>query len=196
MAVPAAAVDLGEGRIWRSGGQPHREHYMKTALMVIAPELFRDEEYALPKGVFESHGMHVVTASTRAGVCRGKLGMTATAEVSLADASAQEWDAVVFIGGGGASVFFDDVIAHRLARDTLGRGAVLAAICIAPSTLARAGLLDGVRATAFPSQREDLIAHGASWDDGPVVVDGGIVTANGPEAAETFGQVIVGLLGQ
>jgi protease I len=169
---------------------------MKTALMVIAPEIFRDEEYALPKRVFESHGISVVTASTRAGVCRGKLGMTAIAEVSLADAAAQVWDAVVFIGGGGASVFFDDETAHGLAQDTLRRGAVLAAICIAPSTLARTGLLDGVRATAFPSQREDLVTHGASWDDGPVVVDGGIVTANGPEAAEAFGQTIVGLLGQ
>lgn len=167
---------------------------MSRVLMIIAPETFRDEEYADPKRVLESRGHEVVTASTRIGPATGKLGLVAVADVALSEAADQQWDAVVFVGGGGATVFFDDPIAHRLATETLARDAVLAAICIAPSTIARAGLLSGIRATAFPSQREDLIAHGAVWTGDDVTVDGRIVTSNGPTPAVAFGNAIADLL--
>lgn len=167
---------------------------MKTALLVIAQEIFRDEEYAEPKRVLESAGMTVVTASVSAGQATGKLGMRAEAGMSVHDALEGDWDAVAFIGGAGAAVFFDDPEAHLLARQTVRSGAVLGAICIAPSTLARAGLLDGVRATAFPSQEADLRAHGAVWTADPVAIDGTIVTANGPQSAEQFGVSIAQLL--
>lgn len=168
---------------------------MKRVLMVIAQEMFRDEEYAAPKEVLEARGARVTTASRVAGACHGKLGMTAQATLAVADAAASDHDAVVFIGGGGAEVFFDDPAAHALARDAASHQLVLGAICIAPSILAHAGLLDGVRATAFPSQRDDLIAHGAVWSEGPVEIDGRIVTANGPDAARDFGLAISDLLG-
>lgn len=168
---------------------------MPQVLMVIAPEVFRDEEYAEPKSVLETWGATVTTASLEAGVCKGKLGMIAEATLALADAEPADYDAVVFVGGGGAQVFFDDPDAHALARGAFENKRVVAAICIAPSILARAGLLDGVRATAFPSQRDDLIAHGALWSNGPVEVDGSIITANGPDAARAFGLAIAASLG-
>ncbi|MHB1135750.1 MAG: DJ-1/PfpI family protein [Coriobacteriia bacterium] len=168
---------------------------MTHVLMVIAPEVFRDEEYAVPKDFLENRGARVTTASLRAGVCHGKLGMTAEATLGVADVEAADYDAVVFIGGGGTQVFFENPAAHALARAAAQRGLVLGAICIAPSILAHAGLLDGVHATAFPSQRDDLTAHGAIWSDGPVEVDGRVVTANGPDAADSFGLAISDLLG-
>ena len=168
---------------------------MSNVLMIIAPSVFRDEEYAEPKRVLESRGAHVVTASVSPGQCIGKLGLVAHAEMSVAQAEQQAWDAVVFVGGGGASVFFDDPVSHTLAQDSLDNGAIVAAICIAPSTLARAGLLRGVNATAFISQKDDLIAHGALWTGSRVSVDGRIVTANGPEAATEFGEALAQLLG-
>lgn len=163
--------------------------------MVIAPQTFRDEEYAHPKSVLERRGATITTASTRPGECIGKLGMVATADIALADALDTHWDAVLFIGGAGAQVFFDDPLAHRLAADAAQRGEVVGAICIAPSTLAHAGLLDGVTATAFPSQERDLIEHGAIWCGEPVCIDGRIVTANGPESATAFGEAVADLLG-
>lgn len=163
--------------------------------MVIAPDVFRDEEYAHPKAILEGLGATVTTASIRAGTCRGKLGMTAEATIGLRDAVAAAYDAVIFVGGGGAQVFFDDPAAHDLARTALENNSVVAAICIAPSVLAHAGLLGGVRATAFPSQREDLIAHGAVWTGAPVEIDGSIITANGPDAANDFGRAIADALG-
>lgn len=167
---------------------------MKSAVFVIAPEVFRDEEYAEPLAVLTAAGVDVTTASTRAGVCTGKLGMTAHATMTVAEALDADFDAVAFIGGAGAAVYFDDETAHALARRVLDRGGVVGAICIAPSALARAGLLDGVRATAFASQHDDLVAHGAVWTGEPVSVEGRIVTANGPEAATAFGHALLSLL--
>lgn len=168
---------------------------MPDVVMVIAPKIFRDEEYAVPTSVLEGRGARVVTASATPGKCIGKLGMEAEASLSLHSAQNVAWDAVVYVGGGGAQVFFDDPDAHRLARQAAERGAVIGAICIAPSILAHAGLLEGVRATAFPSQADDLRAHGAIWMDAPVMTDGRIVTANGPEAARAFGEALAGILG-
>jgi putative intracellular protease/amidase len=38
---------------------------MKSALLVIAPEVFRDEEYAEPKRILEARGADVTTASLK-----------------------------------------------------------------------------------------------------------------------------------
>lgn len=168
---------------------------MKSVLMVIAPEGFRDEEYAHPREVFESRGAQVTTASSRPGRCVGKLGMTADATLSVAQADALDFDAVVFVGGPGARVYFDDPYAHALARAARVNRKVLGAICVAPSILARAGLLHGWPATAFETQKTDLEEHGAIWTGEPVTVSGRVVTANGPEAARDFGVAIADALG-
>jgi protease I len=167
---------------------------MSSALMVIAPAMFRDEEYAEPKRILEEAGIEVVTASVEAGECRGRFGMVAQADMPLKAAKAEGYDAVVFVGGAGAKVFFDDPAAHRLATDGVAAGAIVGAICIAPSILARAGLLRGKIATSFPSQEDDLRAHGALWSGNRVEISGRIVTANGPEAAEAFGHDLVRLI--
>jgi protease I len=137
----------------------------------------------------------VVTASVEPGDVVGRFGLRACADISVAEAANQSWDAVVFVGGAGAAVFFDDDAAQRLARAQAAAPGTLAAICIAPSILAHAGLLDGVSATAFPSQEEDLRAHGAIWTGDTVTIDGDIVTGNGPEAAAQFGEAIAQKLG-
>jgi len=168
---------------------------MKTAVMVIAPSVFRDEEYIEPKRVLESRGVAVTTASAAPGECIGKLGYRATATLSIADATHADWDAVIFVGGAGAREFFDDKSAHRLAAKQLAADGVLAAICVAPSILARAGVLRGVRSTAFPSQEGDLEAHGALWTGEPVTIDGRIVTADGPESATEFGEAVASAVG-
>jgi protease I len=167
----------------------------KKVLMVIAQNVFRDEEYAHPKEVLERRYAQVVTASEHAGRAIGKKGMLADATLAVADAKPGDYDAVAFIGGAGASVFFNDPAAQKLARAMADKQKVVGAICIAPSTLARAGLLDGKRATSFPDREDDLVLHGATWTGNPVEIDGRIITANGPDAAYDFGEAIADALG-
>lgn len=163
---------------------------MKRVVMVIAPQQFRDEEYEHPREVLLSRGAEVVTASAHAGECVGRFGAKAQADLALDEVDPDAFDAVIFVGGAGSAVYFDDSRAHALARRIDERGGVVAAICIAPSTLAHAGLLKGKRATAYPTQKDDLVGYGAVWSDGPVEIDGRIITANGPDAARAFGEAV------
>jgi protease I len=61
--------------------------------------------------------------------------------------------------------------------------------------LAKAGVLKGKKATVWSSPMDKspikiLTQNGAIFENLDVVVDGNIITANGPQAAEEFGIVI------
>ncbi|MDD5086856.1 MAG: DJ-1/PfpI family protein, partial [Candidatus Nanoarchaeia archaeon] len=70
-------------------------------------------------------------------------------------------------------------------------GKITAAICIAPVILANAGVLDGKKATVFPSGKDDIMVRGADYTGEQVTQDGKVITANGPAAARSFGEAIV-----
>lgn len=162
----------------------------KSILMVIAPENFRDEELLEPKDVFENAGALVTIASKGTDSAKGSYGALVTVDLDIKEVNAEDYDAVVFIGGSGSSVYFEDETAQNLAKEAYEMGKVVGAICIAPSILANAGLLEGKRATSFPSEEKNLAGHGAVYTGSSVEQDGRIITGNGPNAATEFGQKI------
>jgi len=86
--------------------------------------------------------------------------------------------------------YFNSGVALDIARETADKGKILAAICIAPSVLANAGVLNGVRVTGFPSEQARLRRAGAIYTGAPVERDGLIITGRGPEAARLFGGAV------
>ncbi len=167
---------------------------VKRALLVVAPDRFRDEELFDTMAVLEASGVEVSIASSASGTVKGILGGNAIPNVRLAAAHAADYDAVVFIGGPGAAAYFDDKVALNLARDAYDFRKIVGAICIAPSILANAGMLHGVNATSYPSQQQNLRAKGAIFSNRDVISDGRIVTANGPQAAKEFGRKLAEML--
>ena len=167
----------------------------KKVLMIIAPENFRDEEYKEPRRILEGKGCRVTVASTRTKPAKGMLGMTVTPDITIDKVKAADFDAVIFVGGYGAETYYQDERAHALAADTAKSGKPLAAICVAPTILANAGLLKGKAATVWESQSKALVAGGAKYTGKPVERDGLIVTADGPASAVKFGEEIARALG-
>jgi len=55
----------------------------KKIAMIIASQKFRDEEYAVPKKVFEDNGFEVTTASSTTSVCKGMLGAAVATTVGV-----------------------------------------------------------------------------------------------------------------
>jgi protease I len=164
---------------------------MAQVLLLVAPRDFRDEELFDTMAELEHAGHRCVVASRAAGKCKGARGGAVVATVAHADADASGYDAVVFVGGTGAHTYFDDAAALGLARDAWEANKVVGAICIAPTILARAGLLADKRATVFGSEVEALRAGGAHYEGPGVVTDGSIVTASGPDQARAFGKALV-----
>lgn len=171
---------------------------MVSVLMIIAPENFRDEEYFEPKKIFEESGFSVTTASSRTGKAFGMLGGTEKIKFRIDEISPQEYDAVVLVGGSGASVFFDDKVLHSLLQKFHDLGKLVCAICVSPTTLANAGLLEGKQATVWKDDKliQNLKDKGAHYTGLAVTIDGKIITGSGPEAAKEFGKEIAGFLNE
>lgn len=163
----------------------------KKILMVIAHQNFRDEEYEIPHQILENKGIEITVASSSLDEAAGKLGMKVKPDLLLEDVEIEEYDGVVFIGGPGASEYFSNPVALDLAKKAYEERKVVAAICIAPSILAKAGILAGKKATAFPSETQNLKAKGAIYTGQASQKDGNIITANGPQAAGEFSQKII-----
>ncbi len=166
---------------------------MKKILSIIAPDNYQDKEYDDSKAALEAAGHTVVTASTTKEA-HGALGGSVRVDLLLSDVDPNEYDAILFVGGGGCFDYFDDPVAHKLAKDFLNAGKIVSAICAAPSILANAGLLDGITATCFPSQADNLKEHGANYTGYSVEKDGNIITGDGPPSAKEFGEVIASVV--
>lgn len=163
-------------------------------LMVIAPEEFRDEELLTPKQILTDAGAKVDVASTRAGEATGMLGATATPDLVLANAKSQDYQAVIVVGGmGSPEHLWNEPQLHSILQDLNKSNRVIAAICLSGAVLANAGVLNGKKATVYsiPESLQALADGKAQFIDEPVVQDGKVITANGPEAAEEFGEKIL-----
>lgn len=167
----------------------------KKILMVVAPENFRDEEYFQPKVIIQASGALVeTTADTKDEEATGTQGGKAKIDVPLKEVKVDDYAGIIFVGGPGAKAYFQDKTTHQLAKGFNDQDRVVGAICIAPTILANAGILEGKKVTADDSQTKTLESKKAKVVNKPVVVTGNIVTAAGPAAALEFGQKLVDVL--
>jgi len=166
----------------------------KKILMIIASQNFRDEELLIPKKLFEKEGYSVVIAGTSLKPAKGMLGAVVTPQILIDQVKVDEYDAIVFVGGVGAKEYFNNSIAHKIAKEAVSKNKILAAICIAPRILAEAGVLKGKKATVWVSEEKILEEKGANYTGKSVEVDGNIVTGSGPQTAEEFAKIIIKLL--
>ncbi len=167
---------------------------MAKILFLIAQEGFQTKEYHDPKRVLEAAGHTIVTASRDGGTATSNIGEKTPVDLALRDVLLGEYDAVFAIGGPGAPKFLDNDEALRIMKEAEARpGMPYGAICISPRILAKSGVLRGKKATGWNGDEklgELLKEGGAVYEPMPVVVDGRVVTADGPMSAEGFGRAI------
>ena len=171
----------------------------KKIAMVVAFEDFKDEEYFIPREIFEEAEIEIVTISNQGGMARGVSGAEVAVDVKLDDLKVENYDGVVFVGGSGCLENLDNESSYRIARETVEQGKILAAICISPVILAKAGVLKNKKATVwsaplYQNPIKILKEKGAVYQDENVVADGKIITANGPQVAEDFAKMVIKIL--
>jgi len=171
----------------------------KKIAIIIAFRDFRDGEYFIPKEILEEAGIKVKTASNKMGRAIGADGGDTEVDLLVSELNPADFEAIIFVGGPGCLANLDNEDSYKVVKETVSQNKVLASICISPTILAKAGVLKGKRATVWSSPKDrspvrNLEAKGAIYEDKPVVVDGKIITANGPAAAEAFGLAVVDAL--
>jgi 4-methyl-5(b-hydroxyethyl)-thiazole monophosphate biosynthesis len=109
--------------------------------------------------------------------------------------SLDDYDMVVLPGGyGGSDAMRDNEELIDALKAMDARGAWICAICAAPEALGRAGLLAGKTFTCYPGVK-DQIENPGTWVNAPVVIDGNVITGQGPAFAYAFAYVLVDTLG-
>jgi len=171
----------------------------KKVAIVMAFKDFRDAEYFVPKEIFEKFGATVTAVSTKKGTALGADGGDVEVDLTLEELKPADFDGIVFIGGPGALKELDNEKSYSLIKETVSKNKVLGSICISPVILAKARVLKGKRATVWSSALDRgpikiLKENGVIYVPEEVVIDGKIVTANGPDASEEFGTKLVGVL--
>ena len=163
---------------------------IRNAAFIVPPEKFGDEELYALLTAFNEAGINRVITSTRTGVLLGVTGRTIDATMLVNQLNLDELDALIFIGGPGSTLFFNNPMILDLVRTAVVKRKIVAATDIAPGILANAGVLAGYRVTAYVSQREMLTVAGAVYTGAPVEEDRNIITGTGPAAAIPFATAV------
>lgn len=140
-------------------------------------------------------GLQVVTASLDDKPVKASRGTILIADMTLDAALKQEYDMIALPGGmPGANYLRDDPRIQHCLKSMAAKNKYIAAICAAPKVLAKAGLLDGKRATSFPGSLDDCHVTHLHYLEQAVVVDGNIITSRGPGTAMDFALMLIELL--
>lgn len=166
---------------------------MAYVLLIIAQTGYQPIEYGDTREELEEAGFEVDVASITTEIAVGADGSEVKPDLAVKDVNVDDYKAVAVIGGPGAPklAMYSEVL--DMLRKFDNDNKIVAAICISPTILAKAGLLDGKKATVWNGDGKQagvIEAAGAEFVDKAVVQDGRVITGNGPAAAKEFGKRI------
>ena len=137
--------------------------------------------------------IEVITAGLDEGIVTGSRGTRLLPDMTLDAALEKEYDLVALPGGlPGSDHLANDPRVTGLLRQMNESGRFVGAICAAPKVLARTGILDGKRATAFPGVLQAENHNDISGD--PVTRDGTVITSRSVGTAMDFALELVSIL--
>jgi protease I len=114
-------------------------------------------------------------------------GDTITAERSVSDVDAADFDGLVLPGGvANPDALRTDDGAVAFVRDFFTQNKPVGVICHGPWTLIEADVVRGRTLTSWPSLETDLRNAGAEWVDQEVSVDNGLVSSRNPDDLPAF----------
>lgn len=163
-----------------------------TKVAVLAEDYYENLELWYPVLRLREAGAQVTIVGPKAGeTYKSKEGYPAKADISAADARADEFDAVVIPGGYAPDRLrrYPEVL--TLVREAFQQGKVVAAICHAAWVPISAGIVRGKTMTCVSAVKDDVINAGARYVDQEVVVDGNLITSRTPADLPAFCREII-----
>ncbi len=140
--------------------------------------------------VLRRAGIDVTVAGLHSGPIQSARRLKVVPDTTIETITSDDFDMIVLPGGQpGSDNLNADERVRTLLRDFHGKGKLTGAICAAPYVLAGVGILEGKKATSFPSYSGKL--GGAIYQEKTVVEDGKVMTSRGPGTAVCFALAIV-----
>jgi 4-methyl-5(b-hydroxyethyl)-thiazole monophosphate biosynthesis len=163
-------------------------------VMVPLANGFEEIEAMAIVDILRRAGIRTDTVGVVGSVIESKHGVRVMVDKRLNQVVPEEYDGIVLPGGSpGYQNLARSARLIEILREFNHRNKLIGAICGAPSILAKEGLLDDKKATIYPGY-ERMLAHPRN---GPVVVDGNIITSQGPGTAIQFAlKIVEKLMGQ
>jgi protease I len=169
----------------------------KNIVFVIAHNEYQQDEYTIPKKLLEEAGFQIITASNNLDFATAKDESTTKVDILIQDINLEDCGGIFLIGGPGALEHLDNPITYNILQKAHFMGKPLGAICISTRILVHAGILKDKQATGWngDGQLGEIFKNNqVKYISQEVVVDGTIVTASGPHAANEFGEKIISVL--
>lgn len=157
----------------------------KRVAVLLAPG-FEEVEAITAIDILRRAGIDVLSVGVYGKTVTGSHRITVLADVLISELKVS-LDACVLPGGGpGSANLAKSPAVCSLIKKLNNDGALIAAICAAPAVvLAPLGLLDDREATGF-SGTEKKFPVSTTFKNQPVVVDGNLITSQGPGTALLF----------
>ena len=165
---------------------------MKKVLIPLAPG-FEEIEAIAVVDILRRAGVEVVTAGTAENPIEGRNKIRVLADASLDSVKDQDFDMIVLPGGAvGTENLKKDMRVKEIVERLYKKERFITAICAAPTVLSAIGVTAGKTVTSHPTVRTALQKEKLSEER--VVVDGNIVTSQGPGTAIEFAFKLVEVL--
>ncbi len=173
----------------------------QSKILIISANGFEQSELMVPLEKLKQAGATVHVATPDGQPVKGwkdkNWGESVNADLKIADARIDQYDALVIPGGQmNPDILRTEQDAVSLVRKFADSGKVIAAICHGPWMLIEAGVIKGREATSYNSIRTDMMNAGARWRDAEVATDEGIITSRSPKDLEAFVAKIIEEIGE
>ncbi len=153
---------------------------------VLIEDLYQVLEVWYPYLRLREEGIQTVLVGTGKKTYKSKDGYPAEEELSIKQAKADDFDAVVIPGGYAPDILRRYAEVNNFVIDMYKKKKLVAAICHGGWVLVSAGILRGKKVTGFYAIKDDLINAGAKFIDKEVVVDGNLITSRNPYDLPAF----------
>ncbi|KAK9876124.1 hypothetical protein WA026_011241 [Henosepilachna vigintioctopunctata] len=169
----------------------------KKACVLLAPGA-EEMEFVISVDVLRRGDVNVIVAGIpNSSTIKCSRQVNIVPDCSLADATSKgPYDVIVLPGGlGGAQALSKSEEVGKLLKEQDSAGRLIAAICAAPTALKAHGIGFGKNITSYPSVELQLTeGKNYTYKHDKVVVDGNIVTSQGPATAFDFALKLVDIL--
>ncbi|WKS99933.1 DJ-1/PfpI family protein [Gallibacterium salpingitidis] len=163
---------------------------MSQKIAVLLTTGFEDAEALVPIDLFRRVELDVDLISIEdSEIVSSAHQIKVIADKQIKQVDLSQYDMIMLPGG---NIDLNKYIAlSEIYQQFLNNNKRIAAICAAPTVLAKLGLLTNKNAVCYPAMRDNFAENNVIYHHVPAVVDSAFITGRGPGAAFDFALTVI-----